>query len=214
MPREPLHQGSDAKQTDLAEIPALLTTGRCYNTALGSSSTQRCSKGWRLTSRNTKEQMVKPGVGDSCLGGKLCCRSLCWSSPPPGRMVAKGTELLPPSGLQALMCVGELLQEQAQGQGCFTRELVLRTVYVFILSSPGAKASVAAGCYTDHARASAQLTKCTCKEAITLTLLFEVLLPITRPCLWQKNKTPRWVLTFPNRHGSSCASVRFPKEEM
>lgn len=50
MPREPLNEGSDAKQTDLAEIPALLTTGHCYNTVLG-SGTQRCSKGWGLTSR-------------------------------------------------------------------------------------------------------------------------------------------------------------------
>lgn len=159
MPREPLHEGSDAKQTDLAEIPALLTTGHCYNTVLGSGSTQRCSKGWGLTSR------YKAADGQT-----RCTRQL------PGReALLQEPMMIQPSssqkGCQRHRATGSLWAAgpTRRGPGVCGRAAVgaeagtglLHTragaetgVSVHPLFSPSsAKAAITAGCYPDHARA-------------------------------------------------------------
>lgn len=45
-------------------------------------------------------------------------------------------------------------------------------------SSSCAKANGTASCYRDHARASAQHTKCTCRDAITVTCYFKYCVPL------------------------------------
>lgn len=113
--------------------------------------------------------------------------------PPPARMVDKGTELQALSGVQApqnraLMCVGELLQEQVQGQGSFTRELVLRPVHVFILSSPlpvprSVLQLAATQTMQEPQHSSLRV------PAQVLTCYFKYCFP--SEMVWQKNKTPR-----------------------